>query len=67
MDESYEQNALGCSVLKKRVKEVKPRFHVFGHMHNNYGMVKFADTTFVNATSFNDSYSLINNPIVLTL
>ncbi|WP_121666817.1 metallophosphatase domain-containing protein [Mesonia aquimarina] len=67
LDESHQQNALGCAILRKRIASIQPRFHIFGHMHNNYGIVKFAETTFVNATSFNDSYSLINNPIKLTL
>ena len=40
----------GCAHLLERAREVKPRFHVFGHNHASAGVEKHAGTTFVNAS-----------------
>ena len=38
----------GCELLLKRVQEVKPRVHVFGHIHGSYGKKQIGRTLFVN-------------------
>jgi Icc-related predicted phosphoesterase len=40
----------GCSSLLERVKEVKPRFHIFGHIHQWNGFKKMEETTFINCS-----------------
>lgn len=47
--------SVGCSALNKRVKEVKPRIHAFGHIHSskyadNFGMYDNGETKFINCS-----------------
>jgi hypothetical protein len=39
----------GCRDLLARVREVQPRLHIFGHIHEAAGQSHDAGTTFVNA------------------
>lgn len=55
---------IGCWDLRERVKEVKPKLHVFGHIHECYGEEEINGTTFVNCTLVNEHYELVNKPIV---
>jgi Icc-related predicted phosphoesterase len=54
---------VGCEALRDRVAVVKPRVHVFGHIHNNGGVVEQHGTRFVNCTT-NESEA---PPIVVDL
>jgi Icc-related predicted phosphoesterase len=38
----------GCSDLLKTVQRIKPKFHIFGHIHNHNGMQRAGCTTFIN-------------------
>ena len=42
---------LGCERLLERVKELSPRYHFFGHVHEARGVEKHGPTTFVNASN----------------
>ena len=53
----------GCRDLRRAVEEKRPRVHVFGHIHEAYGIYRGEHTTFVNA-SFLDGG---NPPVVLDL
>lgn len=54
---------LGCEELLTRVNQVKPKFHVFGHIHGGYGMVYNGNTYFVNAAVCTEQYVPSNYPI----
>ncbi len=54
---------IGCPNLLKKVNEVIPRLHIFGHVHEAYGVIESKDTTFINASSLNSKYELQNKPI----
>lgn len=41
----------GCKALLRRVLEVKPRLHVFGHIHEDRGWWRWGETLFVNAAN----------------
>lgn len=58
---------VGCRDLMDRVLKVKPKLHVFGHIHTGYGITKFHDITFVNASTCNSQYEPINKPIVIDI
>ena len=49
------------------LNRVKPLYHIFGHIHETYGMKKVDNTTFINASSCTYSYKAINPPIVFEL
>ena len=58
---------LGCEELMKAVERVKPKIHVFGHIHGGYGKTPYVYTTFVNASICNEAYKPVNEPIVIDL
>lgn len=46
---------IGCDDLYDKVKEIKPKYHVFGHIHGSRGIVQ-GKTTFINASFLNERY-----------
>lgn len=56
---------VGCELLAHRVEELKPKLHVFGHIHGGYGEKYTGDTLFINASICNERYKPINKPIVV--
>lgn len=52
----------GCEQLIKKIEEVKPRLHVFGHIHHTSGKTKNKWTRFINASVLNDRYMYTNKP-----
>jgi Icc-related predicted phosphoesterase len=55
-DESLFTKHLGCEALLEALGRVKPRFHVFGHIHEGYGIVEKNGTTFINAAIMDGQY-----------
>lgn len=64
LDLSHNQNHqleyCGDLALFKKVMEIKPQFHLFGHIHNskdcyNEGIRKFRDITFINSSVVTDN------------
>lgn len=58
---------VGCMDLRERVDKVKPKLHIFGHIHCAYGQYKTKDTHFINASVCNEKYQPVNLPIVVDL
>ena len=54
---------VGCSDLLDIVKEIKPKIHAFGHIHESFGTLKIDETLFVNACNLNEKYQLAFPPI----
>lgn len=63
LDLSYNKNHqleyCGDNSLFKKVMEIKPKYHLFGHIHNsedcfNEGVRKFKDITFINSSVVTD-------------
>ena len=52
----------GNAPLKNRVTEIKPRYHLFGHAHESFGILKEDCTVFSNASLLNDKNKLIRKP-----
>lgn len=45
----FYQKHLGCDILLLYVSEkIKPKYHLFGHIHDAYGIIKSENTTFIN-------------------
>lgn len=42
-------NGNGCPDLKLRSEAIKPKLHVFGHVHNLNGVIQQGETRYVNA------------------
>lgn len=56
---------VGCADLLDAVRRVKPRWHVFGHIHEGRGTTEEDGTVFVNASVCTASYRPTNSPIVI--
>jgi len=68
LDKSHPSTAhLGCEELAKAVEQIKPRLHVFGHIHGGYGSFTGDGTRFVNASVVNEAYQLIHQPQVVKI
>ena len=57
----------GCRELLDAVIRVRPRLHVFGHVHTGYGIFETDDTTFVNAALLGIDGDLEKSPIVFQM
>eukprot|EP01029_Cantina_marsupialis_P018265 TRINITY_DN418_c0_g1_i4.p1 TRINITY_DN418_c0_g1~~TRINITY_DN418_c0_g1_i4.p1 ORF type:complete len:392 (-),score=103.73 TRINITY_DN418_c0_g1_i4:264-1439(-) len=62
---------VGCEDLMQKLFEVNPKFHVFGHIHENYGVFKSQtngiSTTFINCAICNHRYSPNNKPVTFCI
>ena len=67
LDKVPNGDEVGCHDMRQRVDIVKPKLHVFGHIHHSYGQMKVGGTIFVNASVCNEGYQPINRPIVIDL
>lgn len=67
LDECADGRLVGCRALLRRVTQVEPKLHVFGHIHESYGQLQGGKTRFVNASSCTLSYTPDNAPIVMDL
>ena len=56
---------VGCEDLMIAVGRVKPKIHVFGHIHEGAGYVFDGTTHFFNASVLNDRYEFRNKPITI--
>ena len=64
-DMTMRGDRAGCADLLERLREVKPRYHLFGHIHEGYGESVEGETTCVNASVCDFSYRPIQPPVVL--
>lgn len=58
---------VGCMDLLEAVRRVKPKYHVFGHIHEGYGITKEGATTCINASMCDGAYNPVNPPIVFDI
>jgi len=65
LDITPTNQRVGCELLKIRLDDLKPKLHVFGHIHDSYGIKYTSDTLSVNASICNERYQPINKPIVV--
>lgn len=57
----------GCRELLDAVMRIRPKLHVFGHVHSAHGIFQTNDTTFVNAALLGPDGDLHQRPIVLRM
>ena len=58
---------VGCAELRAAVRRVRPRLHVFGHIHEGYGVTEKDGTRFANASTCTVDYKATNPPLVIDL
>ncbi|MDF1816105.1 MAG: hypothetical protein P1V20_28145, partial [Verrucomicrobiales bacterium] len=57
----------GCDDLLKRVVELRPALHLFGHIHEAHGKEFHNETNYINASICNLGYRPVNSPFVWDL
>jgi len=63
--DELDEGSVGDGDLLHAIDRVKPDVHVFGHIHEGYGMKMVNDTTFVNCSSLTGDYYIGNDPQIL--
>jgi len=61
----YGNLNVGCELLRARIDELKPKIHVFGHVHSGYGYKFHEGTHFINAAVLNEKYKYANKPFTI--
>jgi len=56
---------LGCQLLTNRIKKIKPKIHVCGHIHSGRGYVFDGDTHFINASVLDEQYQYTQKPLTV--
>jgi Icc-related predicted phosphoesterase len=67
LDQTPSGDFAGCEELRKKLEEIHPKAHVFGHIHHGYGTTEKFGVKFVNAANCDESYAPVNMPIVFDL
>lgn len=81
MDKTIDGIRAGSTSLLEELKRVRPKIHVFGHIHERYGededewwgrkikrqRQEWPRTKYINASHVNEHYKPINNPINIEL
>jgi len=50
LDRNRRGRSLGCPLLAEQLDRIRPRVHVFGHVHASRGICRRGETTYVNAS-----------------
>lgn len=63
-----DPNNYGSEALRKRLNDINPKIHIFGHNHGGYGYTETINTKFYNVSVCSDAdeehdynYELVNN------
>jgi len=70
LDRNNEGKLCGCEALWKQLRWFSPKYHVFGHIHEECGKVLKLfghETTFINASICNLEYIIVNNGYVIEM
>lgn len=59
---------LGCPHLRQELDRIRPRLHVFGHVHASHGMERNATTQFINAAVVGGpNFEVLHGPTMVEL
>jgi Icc-related predicted phosphoesterase len=64
LDKTTGNDYVGCKDLLVKLNKIKPKFHIFGHIHEGYGQIEKEGTIFINASLMTSDYKLKNKPIL---
>ena len=65
LDKTIDGRNVGCEDLMLMIKDVKPKIHAFGHIHEANGTAEINETKFINASVLDIRYRLTNEPIII--
>jgi Icc-related predicted phosphoesterase len=59
---------VGCDDLRDELDyRVKPLLHVYGHIHEGYGVYGDGNNLYANASSCNEYYEIVNKPLLFEI
>jgi len=64
-DTNSRGEAVGCADLLEAVRRVRPKLHVFGHIHEGCGTTREGATVCVNASTCDRLYRPVHPPVVI--
>jgi Icc-related predicted phosphoesterase len=62
LDKTFNGLHVGCEELAQKVIDIKPKFHIFGHIHEAHGSTKENNTKYINAASVDIAYEIREVP-----
>lgn len=68
LDYSEQYGNYGSRRLLSKIKELRPRYHIFGHIHEGYGMREKDGTTFINCALMGENLErLVKRSFILEI
>jgi len=64
LDMNVNKKYTGCKDLLTTVNLIKPKYHLFGHIHESYGIFETEYTSYINACILDENYKMKNRPII---
>lgn len=65
LDLTFRGEHVGCEELALAIARVRPKLHIFGHVHESHGTARVGPTLHVNASICTLSYVPANAPILV--
>ena len=67
-DLNTNEDRIGCLDLYNCIQVIKPKYHLYGHIHEGYGMKSDGVTTYINGASLTKKKKLVlQKPFVFDL
>ncbi|MDE6633151.1 MAG: serine/threonine protein phosphatase, partial [Muribaculaceae bacterium] len=57
----------GSNALLERITTIKPKYHLFGHIHSKHGILEKDGTIFSNGAIMNSDYTNLNMPNLIEI
>ena len=54
----------GSQALRYRIDEIKPKYLISGHIHEDRGFLQKEFTTYINASILDERYQFVHEPIL---
>jgi Icc-related predicted phosphoesterase len=67
LDANLQGEQLGCQDLMAKIMEIRPKIHIFGHVHESAGYDEKAGTHYINASVVNKVLQLSHKPMVFEI
>ncbi|EAY31437.1 metallophosphatase domain-containing protein [Microscilla marina] len=65
LDQTAKGEEVGCEELTEVIQDIRPRYHIFGHIHEARGRVEVNGTHYINASMLNLQYEAVHQAVVI--
>ncbi|MFX1294854.1 MAG: metallophosphatase domain-containing protein [Promethearchaeota archaeon] len=66
-DKVIRNGPQGCIDLLDAIRRIIPKYHIFGHIHEGYGITTEGSTTCINASNVDINYKPVNKVITFSI